>query len=187
LVFLSLLFKRKMIVYKDMVSGDQILSDSFEQEPLVYKGEPVPGCVVVQSKMVNKETGDIDIGANASAEEVDEGTADQAVMVNQLVDKDLGFGYEGPVSFTKQEFGTLFKKWSRETKEKILEKGDKAKPFVQSAKEFVNFLNAEYKNFEIYQTASFSSFIIAWWDDAANQIGAPKFIFFTHAMDAEKY
>ncbi|GBG26691.1 Translationally-controlled tumor protein-like [Hondaea fermentalgiana] len=176
-----------MIVYTDIASGDQVLSDSYVQEPLKFNGAELEGLTVVQSKMINKDVGDIDIGANASAEEADAGTDDAAQMVNQLVDKETGFSYEGPIELKKAEFAVMYKKFCKDTKDKIVEKGDKPGPFMKSAKAFLELLNAEFKNFEIYQTSSFTSPVVAWWDDQANELGAPKFIYFTHAMIAEKY
>lgn len=165
-----------MIVYTDLVSGDQVLSDSFSQSPLTYNGEALEGLVMVQSKMMVKGAVEIDTGANASAEGGEDGGEDgAAAKVNNLCDADSGFGYEGPMTLTKQEFGTMFKAWCKKTKDKILEKGDKPKPFMQSAQKFLTFLNSEFKNFEIYQTSSFSAFVVGWWDDEGNTIGAPKF------------
>ena len=93
--------------------------------------------------------------------------------MNNIVDADTGFGLEGPLALSKSEFGTMFKSWCKKVKEAILAKGDKPKPFMQSAQGFLPFLNAEFKNFEIYQTKSFSSHIVGWWDEASNASGAP--------------
>ena len=40
-----------------------------------------------------------------------------------------------------------------------------------------------------YHGKSFSpeSFVIGWWDDEANEVGSPKFIFFEPALIREKY
>mmetsp|Transcript_10560 Transcript_10560/g.14912 ORF Transcript_10560/g.14912 Transcript_10560/m.14912 type:complete len:177 (-) Transcript_10560:41-571(-) len=176
-----------MIVYTDLASDDQVLSDSYEMKPLEFKGEVAEGIMTVQSQQVTKGVGSINIGANASAEEADEGTDDGEAKVNNIVDGETGFGYEGPMTLSKAEFGVMYKTWCKKVKDKIVENGDKPKPFMTSAKVFLDFLNAEFKNFEIYQTKSFSSFVVGWWDDESNTIGAPKFIYFTHAMKAEKY
>jgi len=177
----------KMIVYNDLASGDQVLSDSYPQVPLKFNGETIEGITMVQAKMVNKELGDINIGANASAEEADEGTDDASKMVNNIVDGETGFGYEGPMTISKAEFAVMYKGWCKKVKDAIVAKGDKPKPFMTSAQAFLPVLNAEFKNFEIYQTKSFNAFVIGWWDDEANTVGAPKFLYFTHGMSAEKY
>jgi len=128
-------------------------------------------------------------GANASKEEADEGVEDSDVKVVDLKDPDLGFGYEGPQSYSAEEFGTLYKSWCKAVKEKIESKGGKPKDFMQAAKGFLPFMKANYSNMEIYHPKSFNTetFISAFWDDEANELGAPKFIFFLPALKAEKY
>lgn len=176
-----------MIVYTDINSGDQVLSDSYTQKPLVYDGEEVEGIVTVQSRLVAKGGETFDTGANASAEEQEEGGDDTVQKVIDVADPETGFGYEGPMTLNKAEFGALYKKWCKETKEKIVENGQKPKQFMESAKAFLGVLNKEFKNFEIYQTKSFDSFVVGWWDDEANTSGSPKFIYFSHALLSEKY
>src|SRR4051812_4133751 len=109
-----------MIVYSDLVTGDQVLSDSRPQKPLSFNGEVIPGIFTVQSKMVTKGPVQVNTGANASTEGgEDEGADDQAVKVCDLKDGELGFGYEGPQSLTEGEFTALYKSWCKTVKEKI--------------------------------------------------------------------
>ncbi len=176
-----------MIVFTDIFTGDQVLSDSFSQTPLIHKGNKIEGIVAVQSKMISKEVGNIDIGANASAEEADEGTDDSVQKVNNLVDADTGFGYNGPMSMDLANLKLLYKNWCKETREKILADGGKPKDFVQTATAFNAFLIEEFSNLEVYQTKSYNGgLVIGWWDDDANTAGAPKFLFNTFAMKSEK-
>ncbi len=177
-----------MIVYTDLKSGDQILSDSFPQAPLVFGGEEIPNMFTVQSKMISKGGESFDTGANASAEEAAEEADDGVEKVNNIIDSDTGFGYQGPLEMSKAEFMTLYKSWCKDVVGKIKEAGDETpKAFKESAKAFVDLLQKEYKNFEIYQTKNFDSLIVGWWDEGANTVGAPKFIYFTKAVKAEKY
>jgi hypothetical protein len=79
--------------------------------------------------------------------------------------------------------------WCKAVKEKIEEKGGKPKDFMQAAKAFLPFMKDNFKNFEIYHPKSYntSTFILGYWDDEANEVGAPKFIFFGPALLKEKY
>ena len=43
-----------MIVYADLISGDQVLSDSRPQKPLTFEGEVIPGVITVQAKLSAK-------------------------------------------------------------------------------------------------------------------------------------
>jgi hypothetical protein len=71
-----------MKVYKDAFSGDELASDSFPVK------EIEGGLLLeVETKQISQSLGNIDIGANASAEGggEDEGVDDNAVTVNNLV------------------------------------------------------------------------------------------------------
>ncbi|KAH9259158.1 hypothetical protein BASA81_002778 [Batrachochytrium salamandrivorans] len=132
---------------------------------------------------------DVNTGGNASAEEADEGTDDAAVKVCDLKDAELGFGYEGPQSYSGAEFGTLFKSWCKAVKEKIEASGQKPKDFMQAAKAFLPALKEHYSNMEVYHPKSYNAetFILGFWDDEANEVGSPKFIFFVPALKRIKY
>mmetsp|Transcript_8726 Transcript_8726/g.11021 ORF Transcript_8726/g.11021 Transcript_8726/m.11021 type:complete len:179 (+) Transcript_8726:157-693(+) len=178
-----------MLVYTDLLCGDQVLSDSFPTKPLVYNGEEIPGIMVAQSKLVPKDIGEVNTGANASAEGGGDEVDDSVEMVCNIKDPLVGFGYEGPNDIKAKDFGVLFKSYCVAVKNKITEAGEKPGPFMKSAKAFAPFLKAEFKNFEIYSPKSFSAetFIIGWWDDEANTVGAPKFLYFKNALKEEKY
>lgn len=178
-----------MLVYTDLVTGDQLLSDSYPLKPLVHNGEEIPGLMCAQSKMIPKDIGDVNTGANASAEGGGEELDDSVETVCNIKDGLVGFGYEGPNAVKASEFGVMYKSWCLAVKKKIEAAGEKPGPFMKSAKAFAPFMKAEFKNFEIYSPKSFSpdTFIIGWWDDEANTVGAPKFIYFMNALKQEKY
>lgn len=183
-----------MLVFTDLISDDQVLSDSSELLPLKLDGEELSGLQYVQSKMVPKDLGEINIGGNASAEGGGEEVDDSIETANNISDGLLGFGYNGPNEVKASEFMVLYKAWCGAVKAKIVENAPEgadapAKPFMQSAKAFMPFLKKEFKNLEVYNPKSFNTetFILGWWDDEANTIGAPKFIYFKHALKEEKY
>jgi hypothetical protein len=72
-----------MKVYKDVFTGDELASDSFPMKE-------IEGGLILEfeTKQITKTIGNIDIGANASAEGggEDEGVDDGAQTVNNLVD-----------------------------------------------------------------------------------------------------
>eukprot|EP01112_Ceratiomyxa_fruticulosa_P011505 TRINITY_DN3122_c0_g1_i2.p1 TRINITY_DN3122_c0_g1~~TRINITY_DN3122_c0_g1_i2.p1 ORF type:complete len:104 (-),score=17.65 TRINITY_DN3122_c0_g1_i2:317-628(-) len=72
-----------MKIYKDIFTGDEMLSDTFKVTE-VFGGT----IYEVETKMVTKSnSANYDIGANASEEEADEGVDDgQSYSVNNLVD-----------------------------------------------------------------------------------------------------
>lgn len=178
-----------MLVYTDLISGDQVLSDSYAWKQLEFDGKPVEGVMYVQSKMVSNEVGEINTGANASAEAVAEDPEEAAKKVCDIKDGLIGFGYEGPNEMKANEFVTLYKSWCGKVKKKIEETGAKPGPFMKSAKGFMEFMKKEFKNFEVYAPKSYNTetFILGWWDEEANIAGAPKFLYFKHSLKEEKY
>ena len=73
-----------MKVYKDLLNGDELSTDALPMKE-------IEGGLILEfeTKQITRDTvGNIDIGANASAEGAgeDEGTEDGKVTVNNLVD-----------------------------------------------------------------------------------------------------
>mmetsp|Transcript_12172 Transcript_12172/g.24277 ORF Transcript_12172/g.24277 Transcript_12172/m.24277 type:complete len:179 (-) Transcript_12172:84-620(-) len=178
-----------MLVYTDLLSDDQMLSDAYPREPLKIGGEEVPNVFVVQSKMVTSELGDINIGANASAEGGGEEAGDDVKRVNNMTDGDVGFGYQGPNEYTGEEFKVIFRSWCKAIKAKIEESGEKPKDFMKSAKAILPFIQENFADLEFYAPKSFNpdTFVMGWWNDKANEVGAPAFIFLEKAYKIEKY
>ncbi|THV48804.1 hypothetical protein BGAL_0227g00150 [Botrytis galanthina] len=68
-----------MIIFKDVITGDEIISDSYdlkEVDGIVYE---------VDCSMITIGAVTVDTGANASAEEAEEGTEDADQKVNNIV------------------------------------------------------------------------------------------------------
>ncbi|KAI0148481.1 Mss4-like protein [Xylariaceae sp. FL1272] len=90
-----------MIIFRDALtdSKDELLSDSFdfkEVDGVVYEAD----CAMIDIAAV-----DVDTGANASAEEADEGTEDSAQKVNNIIHS---FRLQ-PTSFDKGSYGKYLK------------------------------------------------------------------------------
>ena len=176
-----------MLVYKDIITGDQILSDAYTQEPI----EGFEGLFIVRSKLVAKGGNITLAGENPSAEAGDCGGGDEGVeKVNDMIDGGTGFGYNpGPEMKLGAFVKGIYKPWCKAVKEALVAKGIKPKPFMQSAKGAVDYLKKNWKNMEIHFGKGMDpkSFILAVWDKEANASGAQSFIFFKHALVEEKY
>ena len=94
-----------MLVYQDLISGDELLSDSFP-----YKEIENGMLWEVEGKWVVQGAVDVDIGANPSAEgaDEDEGVDDQAVKVVDIVDT---FRLQEQPPFDKKQFVVFMKKF----------------------------------------------------------------------------
>ena len=84
-----------MKVYKDILSGDEMLSDAFAIKDVIDKeGNKVEGLIAVLSKMTTKNDDEVDVGcgnAFGSGGEEDGGAAGGGpAQVNNIID---GFQY----------------------------------------------------------------------------------------------
>ncbi|CAN6587503.1 unnamed protein product [Malus baccata var. baccata] len=97
-----------MLVYQDLLTGDELLSDSFPYRE-IHNGVlwEVDGKVMVVQGAV-----DVDIGANPSAEGggEDEGVDDQAVKVVDIVDT---FRLQEQPPYDKKQFVTWVKRYNQ--------------------------------------------------------------------------
>ncbi|KAI4141661.1 MAG: hypothetical protein LQ340_007577 [Diploschistes diacapsis] len=88
-----------MIIYKDLVSGDEIISDSYnlkDIDDVVYE---------VDCKMIKTGDDNFDIGANPSAEEAEEGVEDSSKQVNDVVHS-FRLNYLGDEATGSRLYGT---------------------------------------------------------------------------------
>ncbi|KAL6850840.1 hypothetical protein ACO1O0_007966 [Amphichorda felina] len=133
-----------MIIFKDILTGDEIVSDSYPMklvDDIVYE---------VDCAMINIGAVDVDIGANASAEGGDEALDDSAQTVNNIVHS---FRLQS-TAFDKKSFLTYLKGYMKAVKAKLQEKGadeDTIKAFEKGAQTYVKEkLLPNFKDFEFY-------------------------------------
>ncbi|KAL9117221.1 MAG: hypothetical protein Q9187_006244, partial [Circinaria calcarea] len=142
-----------MIIYKDIVSGDEIISDTWELKEVddaVYE---------VDCKRVTKGIDNIDIGANPSAEEAEEGVEDGQKQVIDVVDafrlNYMGDEPSGTRLFTtKKDYLGALKTYMKKVVEKLKEGGaDEAtiKKFQTGAQNYyTKHIAPNFKDFDFY-------------------------------------
>ncbi|RKF64027.1 Translationally-controlled tumor protein-like protein [Erysiphe neolycopersici] len=133
-----------MIVYNDILSGDEILSDSFpmkEVDGVVYECD---------CKMVTQQLGaQVDIGANASAEEPSEDLNDEAITVNNVIHS---FRLQ-KTTFDKKSYFAYLKTYMKNVKAKMMTNGaDEATiaDFEKKASAFAKKIASNFKDYEFY-------------------------------------
>jgi hypothetical protein len=133
-----------MIIYKDVISGDEMVSDAFDLklvDDIAYEVD----CQMIQVR----KGADVDIGANASAEEASEELEDGVETVNNVV---LSFRLN-QTSFDKKSYLTYLKGYMKAVKAHLVE--SKASPeevtaFEKGAQGFAKKLIANFKDYEFY-------------------------------------
>ncbi|KAL8408794.1 hypothetical protein RB594_007288 [Gaeumannomyces avenae] len=133
-----------MIIYKDIISDDELISDSFDTklvDDIVYEAD----CAMITLDAVQ-----VDTGANASAEEADEALDDGPTKVNNVIHS---FRLQS-TSFDKKSYLTYLKGYLKTVKEKLKEQGksdDEIKAFETGAQKWVKEkLLPSFKDFEFY-------------------------------------
>jgi len=128
-----------MLLYEDILSGDELFSDAFpvkEVDNIVYEVD----CQMI----VVKAGADIDIGANPSAEDQEEALEDGAAQVNNVIHS---FRLQS-TSFDKKSYLTYLKAYMKAVKEKLDPANVAA--FEKGAAAYAKKIVANFKDFEFY-------------------------------------
>ncbi|OIW07109.1 hypothetical protein TanjilG_02743 [Lupinus angustifolius] len=163
-----------MLVYQDLLTGDELLSDSFP-----YKEIENGMLWEVEGKWVVQGAVDVDIGANPSAEggEDDEGVDDQAVKVVDIVDT---FRLQEQPSFDKRQFVTYIKRYIKLLTPKL--EPENQELFKKNIEGATKFLLSKLKDFQFFVGESMhddGSLVFAYYREGATD---PTFIYFAHGL-----
>ncbi|KAF4449857.1 putative IgE-dependent histamine-releasing factor [Fusarium austroafricanum] len=133
-----------MIIYKDILNGDELISDSYDLkvvDGIVYEAD----CAMIEEGGVN-----VDIGANASAEEAAEDLDDTVVKVNNIVSS---FRLQS-TTFDKKSYLAYLKGYMKAVKAALQERNasaDEISAFEKGAQKYVKeTILANFKDFEFY-------------------------------------
>ncbi|KAJ8572855.1 hypothetical protein K7X08_009366 [Anisodus acutangulus] len=167
-----------MLVYQDLLTGDELLSDSFPYKELENR------CLwEVQGKWVVQGAVDVDIGANPSAEGADEGEGvdDQAVKVVDIVDT---FRLQEQPSFDKKQFVTYMKRYIKNLTPKLV--GEAQETFKKNIESATKFLMAKLKDLQFFVGESMhddGSLVFAYYKDGATD---PTFLYLAPGLKEVK-
>ncbi|KUI54376.1 hypothetical protein VP1G_01735 [Cytospora mali] len=133
-----------MLIYTDIITGDEMISDSYdlkEVDGIVYEAD----CAMIEEGAIN-----VDIGANASAEEGEEAVEDASIKVNNIVHS---FRLAS-TSFDKKSYLGYLKGYMKSVKTALKEAGksdEEVKAFETGASKYVKEkLLPSFKDFEFY-------------------------------------
>ncbi|KAJ6256116.1 hypothetical protein Dda_9208 [Drechslerella dactyloides] len=131
-----------MLLYKDVITDDEIFSDAFpikEVDNVAYE---------IECAMMTVKEGEVDIGANPSAEEGEESLEDGAQTVNNVVHS---FRLQS-TQFDLKTYKVYLKGYMKALMEHIkTEKGaDEVKEFQDRANKFAKKILTNFKDYEFY-------------------------------------
>jgi len=136
-----------MYIYKDIVTGDEMISDSFKLtvvDDIVFE---------VEAKMVTVSEGSYDIGGNPSTEgaEEDEGVDTNARTVNNIVE---AFRLQ-PTGYDKKDFTIYIKGYMKKVKEHLEKtKPERVEPFQAAATTFIKKILSKFNEYQFFMGAS---------------------------------
>lgn len=167
-----------MLVYQDLLTGDELLSDSFPyreiENGILWE---VDGKWVVQGAI------DVDIGANPSAEGGgdDEGVDDQAVKVVDIVDT---FRLQEQPPFDKKQFVTFMKRYIKNLSAKL--DAENQEEFKKNIEGATKYLLGKLKDLQFFVGESMhddGGLVFAYYKDGATD---PTFLYFSHGLKEVK-
>ncbi|KAF9542464.1 Ribosome associating protein [Mortierella hygrophila] len=130
-----------MLIYQDIITGDELFSDAFDIKE-------VDGTYEIECAMIQvKEGADVDIGANASAEEAAEDLEDGVTIVNNVV---YSFRLQS-TQFDKKGYTTYIKGYLKQLKaaKKLTEEAE-VKAYEKDMTAEVKKVLGSFKDFEFY-------------------------------------
>ena len=167
-----------MLVYQDLISGDELLSDSF-----LYKEIENGMLWEVEGKWVSQGAIDVDIGANPSAEgaDEDEGVDDQVQKVVDIVDT---FRLQEQPAFDKKQFIAHMKKYIKALTPKL--EGEKQEQFKKNIEGATKFLLSKLSDLQFFvgeSMADDSALVFAYYKEGATD---PTFLYLAPGLKEVK-
>eukprot|EP01038_Epipyxis_sp_PR26KG_P010910 gene10910-14648_t len=179
-----------MIVYRDLISGDEVLSDAFPLKQVVdADGTEVTGLMYCESKLITKGGDNIDVGcgnAFGNTAEDDGGVDNTVEQVNNVID---GFQYTETQVGTANDFKTWIKEYMNAVVLKLREKGkpkEEIQAFKASAPNIAKFFLKQYSDVQFFLTASFdcNSMVFSIYPEGSL---TPNFYYIMGGLIAEKF
>ncbi|EMR09209.1 hypothetical protein PNEG_02545 [Pneumocystis murina B123] len=130
-----------MLLYRDIISGDELISDAYnlkEVDDVVYEVD----CAMVQIKQ-----GEVDIGANPSAEGDEEVAEDGVEIVNNVV---YSFRLVS-TTYTKKDYQVYIKSYLKKLKQYLQEnRPDRVEVFEKGVTTFIKKVLANFSDYDFF-------------------------------------
>jgi hypothetical protein len=167
-----------MLVYQDLLTGDELLSDSFP-----YKEIENGMLWEVEGKWVVQGAVDVNIGANPSAEggDEDEGVDDQHVKVVDIVDT---FRLQEQPPFEKKQFVTFMKRYIKNLAAKL--EPEQQALFKKHIEGAIKYLLPKISDLQFFVGESMhddGSLVFAYYKEGATD---PTFIYLAYGLKEVK-
>lgn len=178
-----------MIVYRDIITGDEMLSDAYPLKQVVDEdGAEVTGLMYCESKMVAKGGDDVDIGCgNAFGGDAEDAGGPAGVeMVNNVID---GFQYNETQIGTATDFKAWIKDYMNAVRTKMRDAGkakEEIQAFMAMAPGIAKFFLKRFSDVQFYLGPSFNpeSMVFSIYPDGST---TPCFYYIMPGFTKEKF
>mmetsp|Transcript_46904 Transcript_46904/g.34341 ORF Transcript_46904/g.34341 Transcript_46904/m.34341 type:complete len:181 (+) Transcript_46904:39-581(+) len=180
-----------MIVYRDIITGDEVLSDAFPLRQVVdSEGNVVEGLMYCESKNIVKNSDDVDVGCGnafgSGGEEDDGGVDNTAQTVNNVID---GFQYTETQIGGANDFKAWIKDYMNAVVTKLREKGkpkEEIQAFKAQAPNIAKYFLKNFSDLQFYLGPSFNSesMVFSLYPEGSL---TPNFYYIMGGVDAEKF
>lgn len=171
-----------MIIYKDVISGDEMFSDTYKMKLIDDFAYELEGKMVTETTTVDDST----FGGNASAEGVEDEGADNStsqsgcniVLANRLVE----------VNFDKKGYQVYIKDYMKAIKKRLEETNpDRVSAFEEGAKKFMKErVLPNFKNWQFFQGEKMDPEGLCALMDFREDGVTPYMLFFKDGLEEEK-
>ena len=173
-----------MKVFYDVLSNDELFSDSYKPTP-VFDGT---GYEIV-SRLVTKGVGEIDIGRGnqfGGQDEDDAGVEDTTEKVNDIIE---GFKYT-ETTFGKADYTTYIKSYLKKIKTHLEEKNpERVEAFMKGAKDMVAWILKNFDEFQFFLGESNemenAMIVLAYYKNGEDP--APTFVYFADGVRGQTF
>nr|AFA52588.1 hypothetical protein [Vaucheria litorea] len=178
-----------MIVYADLISGDEMMTDAFKIKPVMNsKGEKVEGLFEVESEIIVKGGDNVDIGCGNSfgGGGADEIVDDSVEKVNNIISS---FNLSECPFGSRNEFKEYLKEYVKKVRTALKDSGTpqpQIKAFMAIAPDMVKFLLENYKEYQFYTGSSYDpsgAMAFAYYKEGAL---TPSFVFIEAGLKVTK-
>lgn len=178
-----------MLVYTDLISGDEMMSDAFSLNQVMDSdGTPVEGLMYCESKTVTKGGQDVDIGCGNSfgGDEPDAGVDDTVETVNNVIDR---FSYTETQIGSASDFKAWIKEYMNAIRAKKREQGvdkEKIKEFMGTAPKIASYFLKRFSDVQFYLGPSFCADTMCFsiYEDGET---TPRFYYIMDGLRADKF
>eukprot|EP00341_Mesodinium_pulex_P010288 CAMPEP_0116918860 /NCGR_PEP_ID=MMETSP0467-20121206/20019_1 /TAXON_ID=283647 /ORGANISM="Mesodinium pulex, Strain SPMC105" /LENGTH=178 /DNA_ID=CAMNT_0004596283 /DNA_START=32 /DNA_END=568 /DNA_ORIENTATION=- len=178
-----------MIVYRDLITGDEMLSSAFPLRQVVdEEGNEVAGLMCCSSKMIVKGGDDVDIGCGNAfgGDAEDAGGPGAEEKVNNVIDS---FGYNETQIGTAADFKAWIKDYMNAVRTKMREAGkpkEEIQNFMAMAPGIAKFFLKRFSDVQFYLGASFNPESMVFSIYADGEV-TPDFYLIMPGFSAEKF